>query len=197
MCPQGPRRCRAVQRPTERWQRGEQIAGLYLAQDPDTVWAEWYRALAELGEAPDSRLPRDPMALPRPARTGRRPNTTSGAARTWAARPAAQPLAMADFPRRRATAREGRVPRSAVSLKRPPRRPVPVRVRNRGRVRGHNTGRTSRAGSSRARATARHPHLKRPAPQTRRRRAEPEEKGDARERNQLCPGHDRRDRRRG
>ena len=42
-----------------RWQRGEQLAGLYVAQDPDTVWAEWYRALAELGEQPDARLPRD------------------------------------------------------------------------------------------------------------------------------------------
>ena len=42
-----------------RGQRGEQLAGLYVAQDPDTVWAEWYRALAELGEAPDARLPRD------------------------------------------------------------------------------------------------------------------------------------------
>ncbi len=45
--------------PDGRWQRGEQVAGLYLAQDRDTVWAEWYRALAELGEPPDSRLPRD------------------------------------------------------------------------------------------------------------------------------------------
>jgi RES domain-containing protein len=42
-----------------RWQRGEQLAGLYLAQDTDTVWAEWYRALAELGERPDEWLPRD------------------------------------------------------------------------------------------------------------------------------------------
>jgi hypothetical protein len=33
--------------PDGRWQRGEQLAGLYLAQDPDTVWAEWYRALAD------------------------------------------------------------------------------------------------------------------------------------------------------
>ena len=49
--------------PDGRWQRGEQVAGLYLAQDPDTVWAEWYRALAELGEPPDSRLPRDLWAL--------------------------------------------------------------------------------------------------------------------------------------
>jgi RES domain len=39
--------------------RGEQLAGLYLAQDPDTVWAEWYRPLAELGLPPDTRLPRD------------------------------------------------------------------------------------------------------------------------------------------
>ena len=45
--------------PDGRWQRGEQLAGLYLAQDTDTVWAEWYRALAELGEPPDERLPRD------------------------------------------------------------------------------------------------------------------------------------------
>ena len=45
--------------PDGRWQRGEQLAGLYLAEDPDTVWAEWYRALAELGEPPDLRLPRD------------------------------------------------------------------------------------------------------------------------------------------
>ena len=33
--------------PDGRWQRGKQVAGLYLAEDPDTVWAEWYRALAE------------------------------------------------------------------------------------------------------------------------------------------------------
>ena len=45
--------------PDGRWQRGEQLAGLYLAQDPETVWAEWYRALAELGAAPDTWLPRD------------------------------------------------------------------------------------------------------------------------------------------
>ncbi|MBV9682173.1 MAG: hypothetical protein JO046_10305 [Solirubrobacterales bacterium] len=33
--------------PDGRWQRGKQVAGLYLAEDPDTVWAEWHRALAE------------------------------------------------------------------------------------------------------------------------------------------------------
>jgi RES domain-containing protein len=45
--------------PDGRWQRGEQLAALYVAQDPDTVWAEWYRALAGLGEPPGRRLPRD------------------------------------------------------------------------------------------------------------------------------------------
>jgi hypothetical protein len=45
--------------PNGRWQPGERLAGLYRAQDPDTVWAEWYRALAELGVPPDTRLPRD------------------------------------------------------------------------------------------------------------------------------------------
>lgn len=45
--------------PDGRWQRGEQVPGLYLADDTDTVWAEWYRALAELGVPPDTRLPRD------------------------------------------------------------------------------------------------------------------------------------------
>jgi hypothetical protein len=41
--------------PDGRWQ----FAGLYLAQDSDTVWAEWYRTLAEFGEPPDRWLPRD------------------------------------------------------------------------------------------------------------------------------------------
>ncbi len=57
--------------PDGRWQCGEQLAGLYLAQDVDTVWAEWYRALAELGEPPDHWLPRDlwrfRVSLPRVA----------------------------------------------------------------------------------------------------------------------------------
>lgn len=42
-----------------RWQRGEVVEGLYLADTPDTAWAEWYRALAELGLPPDRALPRD------------------------------------------------------------------------------------------------------------------------------------------
>lgn len=42
-----------------RWQRGEVVEGLYLADTSDTVWAEWYRALAELGLPPHRALPRD------------------------------------------------------------------------------------------------------------------------------------------
>ena len=49
--------------PDGRGQRGEQLAGLYLAQDPDTVWAEWYHALAELGEPPDPPPPARPVAV--------------------------------------------------------------------------------------------------------------------------------------
>jgi hypothetical protein len=44
--------------PDGRWQRGVEMPRLYLGQDRETVWAEWYRALAELGEPPDARLPR-------------------------------------------------------------------------------------------------------------------------------------------
>jgi RES domain-containing protein len=42
-----------------RWQRGEVVEALYLADSPDTVWAEWYRLLAELGLRPNLQLPRD------------------------------------------------------------------------------------------------------------------------------------------
>lgn len=42
-----------------RWQRGNVVAGFYLADEPDTVWAEWYRSLAELALPPDASLPRD------------------------------------------------------------------------------------------------------------------------------------------
>jgi RES domain-containing protein len=45
--------------PDGRWQRGEVIEGLYLADSPDTAWAEWYRALAEAAMPPRQRLPRD------------------------------------------------------------------------------------------------------------------------------------------
>jgi hypothetical protein len=33
--------------PDMRWQHGEIVEGLYLADSPETVWAEWYRWLAE------------------------------------------------------------------------------------------------------------------------------------------------------
>jgi RES domain-containing protein len=35
------------------------VDALYLAVDEDTVWAEWYRALAEFGVPPRHALPRD------------------------------------------------------------------------------------------------------------------------------------------
>lgn len=42
-----------------RWQRGEARDALYLADEPDTAWAEWYRWLAEHGLRPSAGLPRD------------------------------------------------------------------------------------------------------------------------------------------
>jgi RES domain-containing protein len=42
-----------------RWQRGSVIRALYLADSPETAWAEWYRHSAELGVPPQTRLPRD------------------------------------------------------------------------------------------------------------------------------------------
>jgi len=42
-----------------RWQRGEEIAAIYLADDPATAWAEWYRVLAELALPPTHGMPRD------------------------------------------------------------------------------------------------------------------------------------------
>lgn len=32
-----------------RWQRGKTVGALYLAEDAETAWAEWYRTLAESG----------------------------------------------------------------------------------------------------------------------------------------------------
>lgn len=45
--------------PDGRWQRGSVVPGFYLADSPDTVWAEWYRLLAELGLRPERMLPRN------------------------------------------------------------------------------------------------------------------------------------------
>lgn len=42
-----------------RWQRGEVADALYLAESPQTAWAEWYRWLAEYGLPPAAGLPRD------------------------------------------------------------------------------------------------------------------------------------------
>ena len=35
------------------------VRALYLADSPETAWAEWYRHTSELGVPPDRRLPRD------------------------------------------------------------------------------------------------------------------------------------------
>jgi hypothetical protein len=42
-----------------RWQHGDIVGGLYLADNEDTAWAEWYRALAEFAIPPDRQMPRD------------------------------------------------------------------------------------------------------------------------------------------
>lgn len=42
-----------------RWQRGSVVGALYFADSEQTVWAEWYRYLAEPGLAPKKGLPRD------------------------------------------------------------------------------------------------------------------------------------------
>lgn len=42
-----------------RWQHGDVIDALYLADDESTLWAEWYRHLAEHGIPPTQQLPRD------------------------------------------------------------------------------------------------------------------------------------------
>lgn len=42
-----------------RWQRGEVVDALYLADGEACVWAEWYRHLAEAAIPPSFALPRD------------------------------------------------------------------------------------------------------------------------------------------
>ena len=42
-----------------RWQRGRVVDALYLADHELTLWAEWYRHLAERGLPPMFKLPRD------------------------------------------------------------------------------------------------------------------------------------------
>ena len=46
--------------PTDgRWQRGGLVRGLYLADEPDTAVAEWYRYLAERGLPPSAAIRHD------------------------------------------------------------------------------------------------------------------------------------------
>jgi hypothetical protein len=45
--------------PDGRWQHGAIVAAVYLASDEATVWAEWYRHLAEVGVPPNRQMPRD------------------------------------------------------------------------------------------------------------------------------------------
>jgi hypothetical protein len=42
-----------------RWQRGAVVEALYFGDSDATVWAEWYRYLAEAGLPPRQGLPRD------------------------------------------------------------------------------------------------------------------------------------------
>jgi RES domain-containing protein len=42
-----------------RWQRGKTVGALYLAEEEETAWAEFYRALAESGLPAEMGLPRD------------------------------------------------------------------------------------------------------------------------------------------
>jgi hypothetical protein len=42
-----------------RWQRGATVEGIYLAAEEATVWAEWYRWLAEIEIEPLRGLPRE------------------------------------------------------------------------------------------------------------------------------------------
>ena len=42
-----------------RWQRGARVGATYLADEEATVWAEWYRMLAEIALPPTHAMPRD------------------------------------------------------------------------------------------------------------------------------------------
>lgn len=50
---------RAIPPADGRWQRGEIVGGLYLAEGTQTATAEWYRALAEQGFSPQDHVPHD------------------------------------------------------------------------------------------------------------------------------------------
>lgn len=42
-----------------RWQRGASVAAIYVADEEETAWAEWYRVLAEIALPPTHGMPRD------------------------------------------------------------------------------------------------------------------------------------------
>jgi hypothetical protein len=62
---------RPVDPADSRWQRGAAVDALYFGDSEETVWAEWYRWLAEAALPPEQGLPRDlwrfRVALPRVA----------------------------------------------------------------------------------------------------------------------------------
>ena len=45
--------------PDNRWQRGDVVDALYLADSNETAWAEWYRHLAERMIPPLAQMPRE------------------------------------------------------------------------------------------------------------------------------------------
>jgi RES domain-containing protein len=45
--------------PDNRWQRGDVVDALYLADTDETAWAEWYRHLAERMIPPLAQMPRE------------------------------------------------------------------------------------------------------------------------------------------
>jgi RES domain-containing protein len=58
--PQHSERLGRAAEPTDgRWQRGDVVDALYLADEPDTAIAEWYRFLAEHGLPPGQAIPHE------------------------------------------------------------------------------------------------------------------------------------------
>jgi RES domain-containing protein len=50
---------RAARLTGKRWQRDDVVRALYVADEPETAAAEWYRFLAERGMSPTSAVPHD------------------------------------------------------------------------------------------------------------------------------------------
>ena len=51
--------CSPLRPRADRWQRGASVAAIYLADEEETAWAEWYRVLAEIALPPSHGMPRD------------------------------------------------------------------------------------------------------------------------------------------